>query len=256
MEGAALRIVCPACGTDQEAASKTDPGTCIICARPLPFPGEVFADVDLTEGTDAAAPPPPPLPARADREESRHARVAEAVAALPQSLGGEDAHFAEIQAGQRRLTTAAALVPLVGLYWIAKSDLYSPREKARLYALAFLMLALIVGPAYYFGVQSSEERSLEVHQKLESQIQALAPLVEDYRKSNGDYPDARAWSDSAGRGDLRFYDPWGRIYEYVLEDSGYSIGTYGADGKMGGSGENRDFFVTFPRAPAPAPTSS
>jgi general secretion pathway protein G len=40
----------------------------------------------------------------------------------------------------------------------------------------------------------------------------------------------------------QLYDPWDRIYIYILEPNGFSLKSYGKDGKPGGKGYNEDIY--------------
>lgn len=150
----------------------------------------------------------------------------------------------EIAAGEKRARSLAALIPVFGLWRVWRSSLHSQGEKIVL-GLVSLLVTAAAAYGLWTAIPGAEERSAEVRQKVEQQIQVLGQLVGGYRADQGSWPDSEAWRRSAEMADPRFYDPWGRIYEYALEGGKFTIGTYGRDGRPGGGREDADVFVTF-----------
>lgn len=89
------------------------------------------------------------------------------------------------------------------------------------------------------------------------QMGTIAQALEMYKQDNGDYPsteqglkalvenpDPESYTNylSGGylSGKVAPKDPWNRSFIYYLDGAMYEIVTLGADGKEGGSDENRD----------------
>jgi Type II secretion system (T2SS), protein G len=92
-----------------------------------------------------------------------------------------------------------------------------------------------------------EQDPIMVRSRIERDLHTLAKLVEGYHAEAHRYPDAATWRLSAQRGDGRFLDPWRHPYAYRLGPASFSIGTYGADQRRGGSGLDMDVELSFPR---------
>ena len=113
-----------------------------------------------------------------------------------------------------------------------------------LVALTTLVLAAV---GWMLVAPAAQEDPIAVRSRIESDVQTLAQLVERYHTETRSYPDSAAWRLSSQRGDVRFLDPWHRPYLYRLSPASFSIATYGADQKRGGSGLNMDIELSFPR---------
>ncbi|MGH7822144.1 MAG: type II secretion system protein GspG, partial [Candidatus Binatia bacterium] len=234
------RIRCPACGTEQETAETT--GACSVCGRALGDGGEA-APAPAVEGEG-----PSGDAGRADVYDLEvRGSLAEHASALPAEAPGlrlED--LDAIAAGAKRRSSLLALVPVAGLWTIYRSTVHAPREKIVLAAASVVLTAALV-----LGVRATlptaEEEHARMHARVRESIGRLRELVEEHRASRGGYPDAETWAASAALADLRFYDPWGRIYLYERPEGAdsYRIGTLGRDGSRGGSGEDADVFVSF-----------
>ena len=224
-----LRIICPACGTEQELPSE-DAGKCVICSKPLGAPAPAVPEQERALMQAAAAFP---------KQEPRP---------------GPPTEVDEVLRTNRRLTAMLAFVPLWGLYRLAHSQEHGAQDKFALgFASALTTLLLAVG--IWTLLPGAAERAAEKHTRVNEQIQILHSLAEDYRHQHGAPPDESAWQGSASAGDLRFYDPWGHLYRYEKRGEGYAIGTYGRDGVPGGAGEDADVIIEFPTSIAPQASS-
>jgi hypothetical protein len=83
--------------------------------------------------------------------------------------------------------------------------------------------------------------------RIESELNTLGDLAEQYRLEHGDFPDVGTWRRLADREDLSFYDPWGRAYRYDRAVDGVTIRTLGRDGADGGMGMDADLSAHFSR---------
>ncbi|MGA2588234.1 MAG: type II secretion system major pseudopilin GspG [Candidatus Aminicenantales bacterium] len=113
------------------------------------------------------------------------------------------------------------------------------------------LLASLVGPSLFKKVGTSRQKTAM------AQISMLETALKTFRLDVGRYPTTeegmkalvtkpeglRAWDGPYLEKDLPF-DPWGNLYLYKCpgEKSEYEIVSFGADGKAGGEGENRDIF--------------
>lgn len=232
------RVVCPSCGSEQDAPGGQAPQPCAICGKPLL----------------EAAPAPPPARSESGaalaQPESGLAAAAE-VFSKQQPRSGPHPEVDALLSVDKRLTSILALVPLWGLWRLSQSDQHTSQEKSLLGA-ASLGLAILLALGVWAIVPSAEERADAVRAQVRQRIQVLAGLVEEYRKEHGALPDQAAWRHSAAGGDLRFYDPWGQIYGYAPSRNGFTISTYGRDGVPGGRREDTDVSVEFADAPPPA----
>ncbi len=156
--------------------------------------------------------------------------------------------------GRQRLTSILSLIPLWGLWRLSRSDQHTPQEMSLLGAASIgLTILLLLG--IWTLVPNADERAQAAHEGVRRQIQVLAGLVEDYRKEHGRLPDDSAWQRSAAGADLRFYDPWGKLYRYAPDGEGFTITTHGRDGVPGGRREDEDVSMeyTAPSLPATPP---
>lgn len=239
------RIVCPSCGTEQEMPGGRR-ARCVICAKPL-------AATEAPGALEPSAAHEPP--AAQDPRERAPSPTMALPATEPKARPLED--VTAVLASHKRVTSWLALVPVWGPWKLSASSDHTPHEKMRLYlASAALTGALLAG--VWMALPGAHERAAEQRRRVEDEVRLLRGLVEEYRRQRGTLPDANAWRRSAQSGDLRFYDPWGRLYRYDSDGAGYSISTFGRDGVEGGSGEDADVVRRFdaaPQAEAPSPAS-
>ena len=151
-----------------------------------------------------------------------------------------------LQAG-KTLISLVALIPVVGPYLIYRSLLHSTAEK---YRLAWLSNVVTGFAAIWLIVQLPVPAKFDpgLRTRLESELNALGALAEQYRLEHGDFPDVAAWRRLADREDPRFYDPWGRAYRYERTADGVTIRTLGRDGVDGGTGMDADLSAHFSSA--------
>jgi len=153
----------------------------------------------------------------------------------------------DILAFERRTRWGAAFIPFLGP-WLVWNGGNTPRESSRLRAVSIVTtgvtvaLLLLLLPVIGVRFTSTQER-------VTSEIRALGEIAEAYRVEHGYYPDPDVWRHTADLPDSRFFDPWGRRYEYRPAEDGVSIGTFGEDGAVGGRGADTDVFETFPAPP-------
>ena len=121
-------------------------------------------------------------------------------------------------------------------------------------------LALTAGLQWLFGfVDRETSRCTSVVGSARRDIATFADLVEQFRTDCGRYPTSSAGLKALNTqppGTNGWYgpymkkaiplDPWGHPYTYIERatwtGTGFSVGTYGADGAPGGEGDNQDFF--------------
>ena len=87
-----------------------------------------------------------------------------------------------------------------------------------------------------------------VRTRLESEMNALGSLANQYRVEHGDFPDVATWRRLADSGDPSFYDPWRNSYRYERTVDGVTIRTLGQDGIDGGIGIDADLSAHFSSA--------
>jgi general secretion pathway protein G len=173
--------------------------------------------------------------------------LAEAAAALGryEPDPGPLAEVHDLLSVDKRLTSLLAFVPLWGLWRLSRSSQHAPQEKLLLVIASLGVTAILILGAWAV-LPGVAEHARETRDRIGSQIQALAGLVREYYREHAILPDDSVWHRSAANGDLRFYDPWGRIYRYEWGPGEFTIGTYGRDGAPGGEGEDTDLFSEFP----------
>ena len=116
------------------------------------------------------------------------------------------------------------------------------------------ILATLVAPNVFRHVGSAKEATAR------TQIEMLGAALDAYRLDTGQYPTtaqglAALWREpTEGTPPFNWrgpylrkeapLDPWGRAYVYrspgEASGSGYELASLGADGRMGGEGENAD----------------
>lgn len=252
------RVRCENCGTEQDVVSATRATFCVICGDALTVPPELLG------GKPAGTPPEPaqPLP-RLDEEEGAFDTLSRHAADLPKEAPPtRNRDLEEITRQEKRTTTLLALIPGYGLWRLTRSTAHTPGEKL-LVGFASLLVTVVALVLLRESLPTPRDEASRIHRQARERIEALHALVEDYRANQGESPDAQAWQASAETADLRFYDPWGRVFLYERLAGGYRIGTYGSDGQEGGRGESADLFVEFgeaetaavPGEEAPAPAA-
>jgi general secretion pathway protein G len=110
------------------------------------------------------------------------------------------------------------------------------------------LLLSLVAPAMFSKVGSSQRKTAM------AQMQMLSTALDTYRLDVGEYPETLAelrrgtkpgWDGPYLPRDLPL-DPWGNpyVYERAAEglggDKGYSLSSYGKDGRPGGEGDGED----------------
>ncbi len=115
------------------------------------------------------------------------------------------------------------------------------------------ILATFVAPSIFRNVGDARVSTAK------TQIEALGTALDTYRLDNGSFPSTGAglralrerpsldtppnWRGPYLRKDVPL-DPWGRAYLYVspgrVNPEGYDLSSLGADGAVGGSGDNAD----------------
>jgi general secretion pathway protein G len=101
-------------------------------------------------------------------------------------------------------------------------------------------------------------KSEEAKQKLVCvQMQSIAQALKMFKLDNGNYPDTEEGLKALVKNpDSEKYpnysqkgyfsngqlpkDPWGHPYVYIKTEDGFNLISLGADGKEGGTGENKD----------------
>ena len=181
------------------------------------------------------------------REEETGLADAAAALARHEPDPGSLAEVHDLLSVDKRLTSLLAFVPLWGLWRLSRSSQHTPPEKLLLVIASLGVTAILILGAWA-ALPGAAEHARETRDRIGSQIQGLAGLVREYHRAHAILPDDSVWHRSAANGDLRFYDPWGRVYRYERGPEGFTIGTYGRDGTPGGKGEDTDVSSEFPMA--------
>jgi hypothetical protein len=168
---------------------------------------------------------------RANCAPRARAALAELVA---RGHGPETPIDGEVLSAGKTLISLVVLIPLVGSYLIHRSLVHTAAEK---YKLARLSMALAGCVAFWLIMQFPTQAKFDARLRamIESELNALGHLAEQYRLEHGDFPDVAIWRRLADREDLRFYDPWGRAYRYDRT----------VDGVDGGVGMDADLSAHF-----------
>ena len=107
------------------------------------------------------------------------------------------------------------------------------------------LLVSLVGPALFGKADSSRVKAAE------AQIKLLSTALDTYRLDVGLYPknldglisdNVRGWDGPYLPQSLP-QDPWGNTYQYERTNTGFSLMSFGKDGKLGGEDDNAD--ITF-----------
>lgn len=241
IEASASRIRCPACGTDQDAPRAGHAASCVVCGSSL----RPLAKILSGNGGGTGVLDDTPAETFDLADVSPFARATAALPSESEAAGSRPVEIDELREAEKQATSLLAFVPVWGAWKIWQSELHERFEKLRLVVLSLLFVLTLV--LALWASWPSREQHLQIEwAKTENQIRTLAGLVREYQRQYGAIPDEDTWQRSANRGDLRFYDLWGRIYLFRKNASGFTIGTYGKGGAAGGSGEEQDFFRTFP----------
>jgi general secretion pathway protein G len=116
--------------------------------------------------------------------------------------------------------------------------------------LVLVMLATIAAPRVTKYLRKAKQQTAKV------QVEALSSAVEGFHLDMGRYPtqeetlsvlvqapsDAASWDGPYIKKRESLIDPWGRQYLYRRpgQHSDFDVYSYGADGKEGGEGDDRD----------------
>lgn len=112
--------------------------------------------------------------------------------------------------------------------------------------IAITIIALM-GSAVAFGVFDAFFQSQRDRAAID--IDQLAQAVKLYRAKEGKLPSESEWPEFLTEGSKRYKrpyldnvpeDPWGNTYEYKKIGSKFDIVSMGADGVMGGDGDDAD----------------
>ncbi len=212
------RVRCALCGAERGTA--VEDGPCSKCGGEVAAPsalGKASGDSDVTsEGavvvlTSVAEP---------SSDGSRYWEVREKLAAILRDLRPSDVDHAAEMAG----------------------ELTSQRMQAPAVALILLVLLLPAG-----WVLAGLTNRFTVQSRVAQDANRLAQRIENLRSETGLYPDAATWKAWVNGSDAAaLLDPWQRPYMYSVDSRAFTIATYGADGRPGGSLENKDETVVFP----------
>lgn len=111
------------------------------------------------------------------------------------------------------------------------------------------LLAALVGPRMFGKVGASKQKAAQ------AQISLIGTALDTYRLDVGKYPTTdeglealRAQPNDVAKWDGPYLpkeiplDPWGNPYQYVSpgEHGDYDMFSFGADGSLGGEGEDED----------------
>lgn len=206
--GAPSPLRCPSCGADRRAGEVA----CSACGAemdaPLTIDGGGFAD---SQGGAKVADPPPGSPSY------QGARLE--IASLLRGMQEQEA--VDLEAENQPRT------------W---REILSPR----------VALVLLVALACSAWIAMRVTTHLVLQRRIERQANRIAQRIEAYRSETNLYPDRETWLRWITGGDAAsFLDPWHRPYLYDLDSRAFSITTHGADGRVGGSGEDADATFVF-----------
>jgi len=101
------------------------------------------------------------------------------------------------------------------------------------------------GCVHYAKYTPHKKKAIDKVKKAKADLDHLAVAIEAYRLNNGFYPKEKdglivLLNDKLIKSKKSLYDPWGRLYIYKSVGGDFKIMTLGADGKVGGVGENKD----------------
>lgn len=81
-------------------------------------------------------------------------------------------------------------------------------------------------------------------------IKDLGQALQEFRRTEGYYPEPDGWLDDLVRGgylERLPVDPWWGEYQYTPELETFTVKSLGADGRAGGTGDGEDLDETFPK---------
>jgi Type II secretion system (T2SS), protein G len=179
-----------------------------------------------------------------NRAPRARAALAELVA---RKRGPETPIDGEVLEAGKTLISLVALIPVVGPYFIYRSLIHTAAEK---YRLTWMSIAVTGFAATWLIVQLPRPANFDprLRTRIESELNALGTLADQYRLEHGDFPDVATWRRLADSGDPSFYDPWGKSYRYERTVDGVTIRTLGQDGIDGGMGIDADLSAHFSSA--------
>jgi hypothetical protein len=234
--GGALRAKCHRCGDVIDATAPGVRGLCSACSG-------------LTAGTITTRAAANAIESRQSgvRASNRAPRASAALAELvARGHGPETPIGGEVLSAGKTLISLVVLIPLVGSYLIHRSVVHTAAEK---YKLARMSMALAGCVAFWLIMQFPTQAKFDtrLRTRIESELNTLGDLAEQYRLEHGDFPDVGTWRRLADRENVSFYDPWGRVYRYDRAVDGVTIRTLGRDGADGGMGMDADLSAHFSR---------
>ena len=230
----ALRTTCHQCGAAIDAKPPSVPGFCSACS------GQT-ADNMATRAADSTI----DAGHSEFRTSSRAPRASAALAELvARGRGPEIPIDGKVLNAGKTLISLVVLIPVVGPYLIHRSLLHTAAEKHR---LAWMSIAVTGFAAIWLVMQLPAQAKFDarLRGKIESELNTLGALAEQYRMEHGDFPDVATWRRLTDREDPGFYDPWGRPYRYERTVDGVTIRTLGRDGVDGGIGMDADLSAHF-----------
>jgi Type II secretion system (T2SS), protein G len=112
-----------------------------------------------------------------------------------------------------------------------------------------VILAFLIALASVAWIATRSTTQFVLHRRIEREANRIAERIEAYRSTTNLYPERETWRQwVTGSDAASFLDPWQRPYLYDLDSHAFSIATHGADGRVGGSGEDADLMFVFPYA--------
>ncbi|MGH7804227.1 MAG: type II secretion system protein GspG [Candidatus Binatia bacterium] len=229
------RLRCPSCGTEQEAPESDATSLCEICGVPLSGGARGATIVDLDAADE---------PSDGDKKETlRELRTFEQMRNAPPSAAAPE--LAAVHAATKRGDFLLSLVPILGIWRLWRSE-GRERERPR-WTIASIMVTAAIAGGIIALLPSATDRARIANERVQSDFDLIAALVERYGEDAGRYPDAEVWNQTVARGDFRFLDPWNRPYRYRLEGDRFVLDTHGRDGEPGGTADDADLSRNVPR---------
>ena len=221
-------VRCPHCGRPQEPSGDDHETRCQACGQPLTAPR---------------------TPSRAIRQLSMP-RSKAALEDLVRTAPGPQAPgmIEEILSFERRASWGAAFIPFVGP-WLVWNSGITEQQTARLRSVSIVVTGVTLAGLFLL-LPAIGIRPTTTEERVRSEIGVLAEIAKSYCAEHGAYPEVEIWRRTADLPDPRFFDPWGRRYEYRRLGDAVTIGTTGEDGVVGGTGDDADVFVAIPATPA------
>jgi hypothetical protein len=120
-----------------------------------------------------------------------------------------------------------------------------PTSQRRLTPAALLVLVVLLLPAGWLAAGLTNRFTVEP--RITEDANRLAQRIESHRRETGLYPVAATWQAWINGSDAAaFLDPWQRPYLYSVDSRAFTIATYGADGRAGGTLKDKDLTLVFP----------